>query len=416
MLRLLLYTTTDNVYLIPVLWGIGILVMVLLILAIFIQRRTSLRLKGELEELEKVRQGNIEYEFVLKAMNLCTWHVDPKLLTITVESDFREGVGNMSSAPYTPLDVLVDMIEAADAPRVRAALDDICSGKSNFYHQQYRVKSGIPGKFYWEESYATVSSRDEEGRPLKVVGTSMRIDKQKEMEMALINARNKAEESDRLKTAFLANMGHEIRTPLNAIVGFADLLSVVENEDDRNQLIEEIRNNNHKLLHIIDGLVSMSKVESEAKSLVKSQTDLVPVLTQIAASFESTIDSENVALLTEFPYTELMANTDVAKLTEIITNMMDNAVKFTQKGSITIGFDLSKGDHVRIWVRDTGIGIPEAEQERIFERFVKLNEYVPGTGLGLSVASSHAQSLGGSVGVESELGKGSLFWLDLPLL
>ena len=262
---------------------------------------------------------------------------------------------------------------------------------------------------------ARLVERDGDGKPLTIVGTSQRIDDRKMMEASLVQARNKAEESDRLKTAFLANMGHEIRTPLNAIVGFADLLPVVENEADRNQLIAEIQTNNHKLLQIIDGLVSMSKVEAEAKNLVKSQTDMIPVLQQIADSYATVVDPDAVVLATQFPYPELMMITDVEKLKEIVKNLMENAVKFTTKGSVTLGYDLSDGNHVRIWVRDTGKGIAESDKERIFERFVKVDEYIPGTGLGLSVAKAHAISLGGEIGVESVLGQGSTFWVELPL-
>ena len=260
-----------------------------------------------------------------------------------------------------------------------------------------------------------VADRDADGNPTKIVGTTMRIDERKKLEADLINARNRAEESDRLKTAFLANMGHEIRTPLNAIVGFADLLPVVESEEDRNQLIGEIQNNNRKLLRIIDGLVSMSKVEAEAKNLVKSQTDLVQLLNDIVKNHAAVIDQQHVKLVTQYPYNQLMINTDVSKLTEIIDNLMQNAVKFTQKGCITLGYDLQEGDHVRIWVKDTGKGISEADQTKIFDRFVKLDEYIPGTGLGLSVAKSHATSLGGTIGLESSPGKGSTFWVNLPL-
>lgn len=260
-----------------------------------------------------------------------------------------------------------------------------------------------------------VSERDENNKPTMIVGTSMRIDDQKNMETALINARNKAEESDRLKTAFLANMGHEIRTPLNAIVGFADLLPVVESEEDRNQLIVEIQNNNQKLLRIIDGLVSMSKIEAEAKSLVRSQVDLVPILQDIANTYTAIVDGTSVVVATQFPYKELLINTDVEKLKEIVDNLMQNAVKFTDKGRVTLGYDITDGEHISIWVKDTGKGIAESDQERIFERFVKLDEYVPGTGLGLSVAKSHAESLGGTINLESRLGVGSTFRVELPL-
>ena len=415
MLKLLLFIQLDESMLIPIFWSVGVLVAVLLIVGVFLQRRTGVNLKRELAELDKVRQNNIEYEFVLKAMNLCTWHINPKMHTITVDADFRDDRGNLTSGPDSPLDMLMDMLEKSDCHRVKMAIDNICTGRSNYYHEQYRVMTGRSGMMYWEESFATIAARDEDGNPTKIVGTSMRIDAQKQMESALINARNKAEESDRLKTAFLANMGHEIRTPLNAIVGFADLLPVVESEEDRNQLISEIQMNNHKLLKIIDGLVSMSKVEAEAKNLVKSQINIVPILQNISDAFSVMIDPQSVILATQFPYPELMMTTDTDKLTEAVTNLMDNAVKFTSSGNITLGYDLIEGDHVRIWIRDTGKGVAEEDQERIFERFVKVDEYVPGTGLGLSVAKAHAESLGGKIGIQSKLGSGSTFWIELPL-
>ena len=415
MIELLLYSQLDSPFMIHVLWGMGILSIIVLIVLIVLQRRTGLKLKDELVELDRMKEGNVEYEFVVKAMKLSTWHVNPKLRTITMDNDFRQGQDNLMPSPDYPLALLSEMLDKSDAQRVMTALDDILTGRSNSYHQQYRIKSGNSGMTYWEESYAIIADRDAEGNPTKVVGTTMRIDERKKLEADLINARNKAEESDRLKTAFLANMGHEIRTPLNAIVGFADLLPVVEAEEDRQQLINEIQNNNRKLLRIIDGLVSMSKIEAQAKNLIKSQTDLVPLLKDIAKEYGTMVDQESVVLATQFPYSQLMINTDVPKLMEIISNLMQNAVKFTLKGNITLGFDMQKGDHVRIWVKDTGKGIPETELTKIFDRFVKLDEYIPGTGLGLSVAKSHAESLGGAIGVESRLGKGSTFWFDLPL-
>ena len=397
-------------------WGLGGVAAILLFVLIFIQRRTGKRLKGELAELAKIRQGNVEYEFILKAMKLSTWQMDPRRRLISFTNDFRSEQSEHVVPPDSSIDSLVDYLASSDAQRVRTAMDDLCEGRTSYYHQQYRVKSAtVKGLMYWEESYATIADRDEEGNPIKIVGTTMNIDDQKEMEAALIAARNKAEESDRLKTAFLANMGHEIRTPLNAIVGFADLLPVVENEEDRNQLIREIQNNNQKLLRIIDGLVSMSKIEAEAKNLVKSQTNLVEVLSEITQTYMQMVDSQTVVLATQFPYTELMMTTDVAKLREMVDQLMQNAVKFTLKGSITLGFDLVDGDHVRIWVKDTGKGIADADKERIFERFVKVDEYIPGTGLGLSVAKSHAASLGGTIGVDSRPGEGSTFWVVLPL-
>ena len=416
MAGLFLYTYVGNSFMAYAIWGLGGVAAILLFALIFIQRRTGKRLKGELAELAKIRQGNVEYEFILKAMKLSTWQMDPRRRMITFSNDFRGEQDEHMIPPDSSIDSLVDYLASSDAQRVRTAMDNLCEGRTSYYHQQYRVKSpSVKGLTYWEESYATIADRDVDGNPIKIVGTTMRIDDRKELEAALIAARNKAEESERLKTAFLANMGHEIRTPLNAIVGFADLLPVVENEEDRNQLIREIQNNNQKLLRIIDGLVSMSKIEAEAKNLVKSQTNLVEVLSEITQTYMQMVDSQTVVLATQFPYTELMMTTDVAKLREMVDQLMQNAVKFTLKGSITLGFDLVDGDHVRIWVKDTGKGIADADKERIFERFVKVDEYIPGTGLGLSVAKSHAASLGGTIGVDSRPGEGSTFWVVLPL-
>ena len=415
MYSLLLYTQTENTYLVPMLWAAGIVALLVLIIMMIVQQRTGSRLKRELTDLDKVKQSSIEYDFVLKAMHLCTWHIDCKSRSIAVDADFREDKGDLVAIPEVPLEQLFDVIEKNDAQRVRAALEKICDGNSLSYHEVYRVMTGKSGLTYWEESFGTIAARDEEGNPSRIVGTSIRIDAQKEMEASLIAARNKAEESDRLKTAFLANMGHEIRTPLNAIVGFSDLLPVIDNDADRNQIIAEIQKNNHKLLNIIDGLVSMSKVEAEAKSLVKQQVDLVPVLRQVVDSFSGMVDPSQVILATQFPITELMVTTDIGKVKEIISNLVQNAVKFTDHGSITLGFDLPQGDKLMLWVLDTGKGISEADQQRIFERFFKVDEYVPGTGLGLSVAKSHAESLGGAIGVDSILGEGSRFWVEIPM-
>jgi len=415
MIRFLLDIQISDAYIYPILWGVGILLLLLLAVSIVVQYRNGFRIRKELEELDRVRQYNIEYDLVLKAMRLATWHIDVQKRIITFDADFRSGNNNYYSNVETSLDLLPELLVPRDAQRVMKALNDVMNGEKMFYNEQYQTK-GIGNTLYWEQSFAMAANRDEDGNPTLIVGTSMRIDEQKQMEQALINARNKAEESDRLKTAFIANMGHEIRTPLNAIVGFADLLPVVENEADRNQLIQEIQNNNHKLLQIIDGLVSMSKIEAEARSLVKAQIDIVPILMEVFENHKGLVDGETVILTTQFPYSELLINTDAEKLREALNNLVDNAIKFTTHGSITMGFSLPEGDRVHIWVEDTGKGIATEDQKRIFERFVKVDDYIPGTGLGLSVAKSHVESLGGSIGVKSELNKGATFWIDLPLM
>jgi len=400
-----------SVSMFQILWISGALIFLLLVYSILRQYRKRRQLKYDLEEIERMMQSNVEYEFVLKAMHLATWHVDPKMRTVTFDNDYREDTGNYIPDAGMNIDDWVLQLLPNDQKRVGKALDAICLGEADVFYQQYQVKSLIPGKSYWEESYATIGERDADGTPTKIVGTSMRIDSRKDMENALILARNKAEESDRLKTAFLANMGHEIRTPLNAIVGFADLLPVVQSEEDRNQLITEIQNNNQKLLRIIDGLVSMSEIEAGARSLTLNAVDLNALLVSLQ---EQQQPNTVVPITLHLPQSEMLIHSDREKLNTIMEHFLQNAIKFTTEGSITMGYDV-EDSHVRLWVSDTGKGIAQADQERIFERFVKIDEYVPGTGLGLPVVKSHVQQLGGTVGVESEIGKGSRFWALLPL-
>lgn len=411
MTNLLLYAYSDSTWIFVLQWGIGLLILVFLIVSVYMQRRTGKRLKGELEELDKIRRGNVEYDFILKAMKIAVWHYDSETQSFIFEKDYRDGINNhVPSADESFQDTLV-ALAPADVYRVNNAFTDMCEGRTDFYHQEYQVIDKSAGTSYWEESYATIVDRNAEGKPTKIVGTSQRIDERKELEASLVTARNKAEESDRLKTAFLANMGHEIRTPLNAIVGFSDLLPFVQGEEERNQLIAEIQLNNQKLLRIIDGLVSMSQIEAGAKSLLLAKIDINQMLQQMADTYQPTT---NVPISLQCQKNQLLIESDREKLMEIVDNLMQNAVKFTTEGQIILGYDLLEDNRLRIWVRDTGKGIAESDHERIFDRFIKLDEYIPGTGLGLSVAKSHVQSLGGTIGVDSKLGEGSTFWIEIP--
>ena len=408
---ILLYTSRFSSLTVMLFWVGGAVLFLLLCFGIYYQLKSGRKLKHELIELEKVRQNNIEYEFILKAMKIAVWRYEPRTKTFVTESDYRDGNDNYVPGGDDILEQLFSAISPAYADRVRQAFNDISEGRFDFYHQEYQITNKVSGTSYWEESYATIVERDMDGIPTKIVGTTQRIDARKTMEASLVAARNKAEESDRLKTAFLANMGHEIRTPLNAIVGFADLLPVVQSEEDRNQLIVEIQENNRKLLRVIDGLVSMSQIEAGAKSLLMGKVDLNQLLQEVADKYQPTA---NLPINVECPLPRLMIQTDREKLVEILDHLVQNAVKFTTEGEITLHYEV-QGNQVRVSVKDTGKGVDEADQKRIFERFVKVDEFIPGTGLGLSVVASHVKNLGGTVGVESSLGAGSDFWFILPL-
>ena len=395
-------------------WCVGVLLFLGMVVLFIYQRRQGRELESELEQLGKVKKHNIEYELVLKAMRLCTWHIDVAERTITYDNDYRERNDSFVPVPGTSLDDLVALMADSDRSRIRKALDDICSGRTEEYHEISRVKAAHNNSLYWTEAYATVASRDADGLPKTIVGTSMVIDDRKRMETALVEARNKAEESDRLKSAFIANMSHEIRTPLNAIIGFTSVLPDVTGDEERKELINLIQENNQKLLQIIDDVMNISKIESGKEQLVMSAFELNDVLRSVADAYTPQA-KPGVTLSTMFAAGAQEVTTDLSRLMEVLNHLMANATKFTSQGSIILGYDPMEGNRLRIWVQDTGKGIAPEHQERVFERFYKVDEYIPGAGLGLSICRTMAYSMGGDVGVESKLGEGSKFWVEIPV-
>ena len=414
MLELFLVTQQSTFSTEVVVWIVGSILLVASIVLLIWQRKAGRELSMELSHLEKMKKHNVEYELVLKAMRLCTWHIDVAARTITYDNDFRERNDCFMPEPGTSLDVLVESMTDADKKRIQKSLEEICEGDKDQYHEISQIKSSQGGNYYWTETYATVTTRDTEGKPLVIVGTSMCIDERKEMESALVVARNKAEESDRLKSAFIANMSHEIRTPLNAIIGFTSVLPDVQGDEERRELINLIQENNQKLLRIIDDVMNISKIESGNDSLTMSTFELNDFIRAVMDSHVPNL-REEVTLSTMFNRSALNVTTDMDRLREILNHLLSNAVKFTMKGSIIIGYDAPHEGRVRLWVQDTGKGISPEHLERVFERFFKVDEYVPGAGLGLSICRTMAYSIGGDVGVESTLGEGSKFWVDLPI-
>lgn len=392
-----------------------VLVIISLGVVLWYQVKAGKQLKSELQMLDKVGKHNVEYEFVLGTMKLSIWHLDVRTGELTFEHDFREKDSKymVSADGMTMVDSLLPL-DPRDLERVRQSLTDLCNGQTSAYHEIYRVLVPYNNTFYWEESYATVAARDVDGKPVKIVGTTQCIDDRKAMEEALVKARNRAEESDRLKTAFIANMSHEIRTPLNAIVGFTSVLPDIDNEEERKSLLDLIHENTQKLLRIVDDVVNISKIESGQEQLVMTTFDLNTMLAEAMAVFAEKLNP-GVELNISFAQDALSVTTDMIRLSTIAKHLISNAMKFTQQGSIIVGFDNPVDGRVCIWVRDTGKGIAEENLERIFERFYKVDEFIPGAGLGLSICRVMASSLGGSVTVESKLGEGSIFRVDVPI-
>ena len=236
--------------------------------------------------------------------------------------------------------------------------------------------------------------------------------KQKEDEAELRKAKEKAEESDRLKSAFLANMSHEIRTPLNAIVGFSNLLTIAESEEERDEYINIISSNNELLLQLINDILDVAKIEAGTLEFINSEVDINALLSDIEQSSRlKASEGVQVSFAEKAPHCVVM--TDKNRLSQVVTNFINNAIKFTPEGSIHFGYQ-RKDNSLYFYVSDTGCGIESEKKDMVFNRFVKLNSFAQGTGLGLAICQMIIKKLGGEIGVESEYGKGSTFWFTLP--
>ena len=412
-----IYIQIQNTTMWLVVIGTG-LILLLLVGALFFQWRDRKTTTEELSHLGSMHKHGVEHELVLKAMKLATWRLDVEMMTITFDSDFRTRTDVLSPPLACPFDIIMQSVNVNDVERVRESLLALCKGAKTEYHEQYRVKAPHVDNEYWSESYATVSEHDDNGNPLVIVGTSSCIDEVKRLEQDLVDARNKAEESDRLKTSFIDNISHEVRTPLNAIVGFSDILPTVTDPNERNGLISIIKENNQKLLNIFEDMMTISKAEASDDKTKMNITDfdVVPLLQGVVEEFDKKNVNPMVNLKLDIAEHPLMLHSDFGRLREIVVNFMSNAIKFTSKGTVTINLEQKDNGHLCISVTDTGKGVPEEAYDRIFDRFVKLDDFVQGAGLGLSVCRSYAFSLGGSVGVRSRLGEGSTFWVDIPTI
>ena len=229
----------------------------------------------------------------------------------------------------------------------------------------------------------------------------------------LILAKERAEESDRLKSAFLANMSHEIRTPLNAIVGFSSILAETADTPESHEYIRIIEDNNCLLLQLINDILDLSRIEAGLLDFCYTEVDINGCIRKLEDAFRFRMPA-NVECIAEFGMKKCHVYTEKNRLSQVLGNYLSNAIKYTTEGSITVGYYPPKDGNMRFYVRDTGCGISPEKQKAIFQRFVKLDNFKQGTGLGLSICQMIAEKMHATVGVSSEIGKGSEFWIEIP--
>ena len=357
----------------------------------------------------------------LDVANLVPWKWNLKEGTIFCDVNHPKEVKSPgSSAEYSlavPEDLYFDRIYKEDRERIRKAYQDLIDGKIDRIKEEYRVYQQRNGLHSWEwiEAYATVNERDADGSPTSLIGSSLKITDRKKIEQELVSARNKAEESNRLKSAFLANMSHEIRTPLNAIVGFSNILASANEEEEKEEYVNIIESNNVLLLQLISDILDLSKIESNTLDFVNVEVDINGLLRELQQSMQLRA-SEKVQVVFEKTLPECYVLIPKSRLMQVITNLMTNAIKFTQEGYIRFGYSIDENKRLRFYVSDTGSGIPEDQQKRVFERFVKLNNFAQGSGLGLSICQMIVQYMGGEIWLESKVEKGTTFWFTFPYI
>lgn len=373
---------------------------------------------------QMLKSTNHKLSAALDAADMTPWKWDLRtgLLSCNVSHDLyvtEEEMTHDGNLIIVPTSACFAKICDEDRERVRDAFERLANGETQKMREEYRVgRQWLPSpqQNEWVEVRAAVDERDANGKPLSLIGTSMTVTQRKEMEEALVQAKVKAEEANTLKSSFLANISHEIRTPLNAIVGFSSLLVSAERgiSEEKQEYINIIENNNTLLLQLISDVLDLSKIEAGTMEFDYAPVDVHGLFIELEDTFRLRNKKSGICICYHRRTTECVVKADRNRLVQVMMNLMNNAVKFTGEGSIEFGFDVREDGFLHFYVTDTGCGIPEERLEEIFGNFVKLNSFVQGTGLGLTICRAIVERMGGKIGAVSRLGQGSTFWFTLP--
>ncbi len=359
---------------------------------------------------EELEERNYKMELTFRTVGMSYWDFDADSRQFRA---FNDPVNDFQSEkPISPEDYLT-AAHPDDADRIRENVGFMLEGTSREFSFQYRSRTR------WNEEWQTMIvtgipvERDKSGRARRYTGIAVNNTKWEKMAQELKEMKDRAELSDRLKSAFLANMSHEIRTPLNAIVGFSGLLVNCDDPDEKAEYWSIIESNNELLLRLINDILDISKIESGVLERRRERFNLAQVCAELYAMIQMKVSGRNVEFRMDDSPPDCWVVLDGNRLRQVWMNFLTNAVKCTESGYIKMGYSAER-DGVRIYVEDTGCGIPEELHDRVFGRFQKLNEFVQGTGLGLAISKAIVEAAGGEVGFSSKPGSGSVFWAWIP--
>ena len=364
---------------------------------------------------EQIEYNLIKLKTAVDTGESFIWEYDTAKQTFLVDLSLNKNINKNSALSYVKkhlpetLQDFTATLHPDDIDKIyNKKFKRLLNGEIESYVAIYRRILG--GKLFWFNSNVRSYKFNEDGTPSKIISYTSNITQQREKENELIRVK----EADKLKSAFLANMSHEIRTPLNAIVGFSDIVAETSDEKERKEYLEIIHKNNDLLLHLIDDILDFSRIESGTLDYHITETDIKEICGEVFLA-NSLKMKPGVTLSFDQDLPSIRLYTDPQRIMQVLSNFVNNAIKFTEKGSITISYK-KEGDNLHVSVQDTGIGISEKDCPRIFERFIKVNEFKQGTGLGLTISKTIIENLKGTIGVNSVEGSGSTFWFSLPLV
>lgn len=360
----------------------------------------------------KIKAYEEELRYMMEACDMCAWRLSFAEGTVK----FYKGLSTIErEIPFAEMaDYFIDAKE--NVMRHFTVDSDEYFGKPLSYLGRMRPIFHDTDEVQWNQ-VNSIPVFDGEGRLTGAFGLIRNITGlMKKLEM-LKQETERANDSGRLKSVFLANMTHEIRTPLNAIVGFSDLLQAIDSPDDKKEMIRVIHNNCDMLLRLVNDILVLSSADSNVMEIIPEDIDAAREFDDLCQSLAQRVQEPGVEFIKDNPYTTLLTRLDAARINQVFINFVTNAVKYTHQGHIKVGYRMEERQGRQgfyAYCEDTGSGIPADQQGRIFERFVKLNDFVQGTGLGLSICKAIIEKCGGEIGVDSEEGKGSTFWFWIP--
>ena len=323
---------------------------------------------------------------------------------------------NLGEEATTPLSEIIGVykhVHPEDRDYILKSIQQVKAGVIESFFKDLRITTAEGNK--WTRINVIRNTMNDDPQKLDMICVNYDVTELKETEQRLIEAKERAEESDRLKSAFLANMSHEIRTPLNAIVGFSDLLAESDDREERFGYLKIVQENNELLLQLISDILDLSKIEAGTFKFINDRVNVYQLCNEIVRSYSIKIKNHQVKLIFDEQSPVYYITSDKNRVIQVLSNFINNALKFTSQGTITLGYELLPNHELKLYVCDTGQGIAEEKQKVIFDRFVKLNTFVQGTGLGLSICKSLVKQMGGQIGVNSKEGEGSCFWFTHPI-